>query len=107
MKTDGTFELRLSPGKNFVYVAGGPFLVRKPGDPSATQDIRQIDVKEGTETTIEFRVIRQVPMKQAPEKPAKKSPASTERSGDTARAGHGGGGAESLAENRRLSPGKG
>ncbi len=77
VKTDGTFELRLPPGKNFVYVAGGPFLVRKPGDPSATQDIRQIDVKEGTETTIEFRVIRQVPMKQAPEKPAKKSPAST------------------------------
>ena len=77
VKTDGTFELRLPPGKNSVYVAGGPFLVRKPGDPSAIQDIRQIDVKEGTETTIEFRVIRQVPMKQAPEKPTKNSPAST------------------------------
>jgi beta-lactamase regulating signal transducer with metallopeptidase domain/5-hydroxyisourate hydrolase-like protein (transthyretin family)/uncharacterized GH25 family protein len=77
VKTDGTFELRLPPGKNFVYVSGGPFLVRKAGDPSAIQDIREVDVKEGTETTIEFRGIRQVPMKQAPEKPAKKSPAST------------------------------
>ncbi|HEX4073662.1 MAG TPA: carboxypeptidase regulatory-like domain-containing protein, partial [Planctomycetaceae bacterium] len=75
VKTDGTFELRLPPGRNDIYVSGGPFLVRKPGDPSANQDIRQIDVKEGTETTIEFRVIRQVPMKQAPAQPAKKSPA--------------------------------
>ncbi len=77
VKSDGTFELRLPPGRNSVYVAGGPFLVRKPGDASANQDIRQIDVKEGTQTTIEFRVIRQVPTKPAPEKPAKKSPAST------------------------------
>jgi beta-lactamase regulating signal transducer with metallopeptidase domain/5-hydroxyisourate hydrolase-like protein (transthyretin family) len=75
VKTDGTFELQLPPGRNSVYVAGGPFLVRKPGDPYANQDIRQIDVKEGTETTIEFRVIRQVPMKNAPEKVIKTSPA--------------------------------
>ena len=38
VKSDGTFELRLPPGKNFVYVSGGPFLVRKAGDPSAIQD---------------------------------------------------------------------
>ena len=55
VKSDGTFELQLPPGRNSVYVAGGPFLVRKPGDPSANQDIREIDVKEGTQTTIEFR----------------------------------------------------
>jgi beta-lactamase regulating signal transducer with metallopeptidase domain/protocatechuate 3,4-dioxygenase beta subunit/5-hydroxyisourate hydrolase-like protein (transthyretin family) len=73
VKADGTFELQLPPGRNSIYVSGGPFLVRKPGDPSANQDIRQIDVKEGTETTIEFRVIRQVPMKQAPEKTIEKA----------------------------------
>ena len=59
VKTDGTFELRLPPGKNSVYLSGGPFLVRKPGDPYASQDIREISVKEGQETTIEFRVTRQ------------------------------------------------
>ena len=75
MKTDGTFELRLPPGKNFVYVSGGPFLVRKPGDPYANPDVTQVDVKEGTETTIEVRVIRQVPMKETPEKTINKPPA--------------------------------
>ena len=49
MKTDGTFELRLPPGKYFVYVASGPFLVRKPDDPYANPDVTQVVVKEGTD----------------------------------------------------------
>jgi hypothetical protein len=77
VRTDGTFELRLPPGKNHVYLSGGPFLVRKPGDPYASQDIREINVKEGAETTIEFRVTRQVPMKKAPANSKKKSPPPT------------------------------
>jgi beta-lactamase regulating signal transducer with metallopeptidase domain/protocatechuate 3,4-dioxygenase beta subunit len=63
VREDGSFEIRLPPGKNSVYVSGGPFLVLKPGDPYATQDIREINVKEGQEATVEFRVIRMTPMK--------------------------------------------
>jgi hypothetical protein len=77
VKTDGTFELRLPPGKYFVYVAGGPFLVRKPDDPYANPDVTQVDVKERTETTIEVRAIRQVPMKETPEKTINNPPAPT------------------------------
>jgi beta-lactamase regulating signal transducer with metallopeptidase domain len=75
VREDGSFDIRLPPGKNFVYLSGGgPFLVRKPGDPYSTQDIREINVKEGEVTTIEFRVTRQVPMKIAPAHSTKKSP---------------------------------
>ena len=73
VQTDGTFELRLPPGKNHVYLSGGPFLIRKPGDPYASQDIREINVREGEVTTIEFRVTRQVPMKKTPANSTKKS----------------------------------
>ena len=103
VKTDGTFELQLPPGRNSVYVSGGPFLVRKPGDPSANQDIREIDVEEGAETTIEFRVIRQVPMKQAPEKPLKNPPAPSSGAVIRPTPVASGRGAERLSENRRLS----
>ena len=99
MKTDGTFELRLPPGKNFVYVSGGPFLVRKPGDPYANPDVTQVDVKEGTETTIEVRVIRQVPMKETPEKTMNKLAGADERSGEAALADRPGRSADRLSEN--------
>jgi beta-lactamase regulating signal transducer with metallopeptidase domain len=61
--TDGTFELRLPPGKNTAYLAGGPFFVVDPAHPNTNQYKQVIEIKEGQESTIEFRVIRMTPMK--------------------------------------------
>jgi protocatechuate 3,4-dioxygenase beta subunit len=61
---DGTFEMRLPPGKNFVLVSGRPYVVDKPADPNAYQDVREIEIKEGQETTIEFRFVRLIPKKE-------------------------------------------
>jgi protocatechuate 3,4-dioxygenase beta subunit len=59
VRTDGTFEMRLPPGKNYVYLpAGGTFSAIKPGGNASSRDIREIDVREGQEYKIDFRVIR-------------------------------------------------
>ncbi|HEX4073397.1 MAG TPA: carboxypeptidase regulatory-like domain-containing protein, partial [Planctomycetaceae bacterium] len=75
LNADGTFELRLPPGKSDVYVYGsGPFLARNSTQASATHNMQEIDVKEGGEYTVEFHVTRRVPMTKAPQKPIKNSP---------------------------------
>ena len=60
---DGTFQLRLPPGKNFVRVSGRPYFAEQPADRNASQDIRAIEIKEGQDATLEFRVVRLLPMK--------------------------------------------
>ncbi len=59
----GSFEIRLPPGKNSLYLSGGPFYAIDPNSRYTNQYKREIDVKEGQEYAIDFRVIRMTPMK--------------------------------------------
>ena len=60
---DGTFQPRLPPGKNFVRVSGRPYFAEHPADRNANQDIREIEIKDGQEATLDFRVVRVLPLK--------------------------------------------
>ena len=58
-KKDGTFEMRLPPGTNLVYVSGrGPFNVTSEARPRFGEIGHEIKVLEGGENRIEFRVTR-------------------------------------------------
>ncbi len=59
VKKDGTFEIRLPPGTNWIYVSGrGPFGVVGEERPGFGHVVREINVVEGAEYNIEFRVTR-------------------------------------------------
>jgi hypothetical protein len=62
VQRDGTFKLCLPPGKNFIRVSGRPYFADNPADRNAPQDIREIEIKEGQEATVEFRVVRMIPL---------------------------------------------
>ena len=51
---DGTFQPRLPPGKNFVRVSGRPYFAEHPADRNANQDIREIEIKDGQEATLDI-----------------------------------------------------
>ena len=62
VKKDGTFEMRLPPGTNWIYVSGtGPFGVVGDVRPGFGHVVREIKVVEGAEYKIEFRVTRGLP----------------------------------------------
>jgi len=57
-----TFELWLPVGKKFVSLSGGPLLWLGDVSHGIGHDSREIDVKSGQENTIDFRVVRIIPM---------------------------------------------
>jgi hypothetical protein len=63
VRKEGTFEVWLPPGKNSIYVSGGPFFAVGDVAQGVGHDAREIDVKAGQQYTIEFRVVRITPMK--------------------------------------------
>jgi len=85
VKKDGTFEKRLPPGDVHLYVmnGGGPYsFAPKPGGyfttdangrrMPVTDMARDIEIVEGKETPVEFRVLRTVPPKKKTEGPTRK-----------------------------------
>jgi beta-lactamase regulating signal transducer with metallopeptidase domain/protocatechuate 3,4-dioxygenase beta subunit len=59
VKDDGTFEIRLPPGTNWIYVSGkGPFEVAGEIRTGFGAVVHEIQVVEGAEYNIEFRVTR-------------------------------------------------
>jgi beta-lactamase regulating signal transducer with metallopeptidase domain/5-hydroxyisourate hydrolase-like protein (transthyretin family) len=59
VKSDGTFEFQLPPGKNWVYVSGkGQFDVVGEPRPFFGHVVHEIQVVEGGEYNIEFRITR-------------------------------------------------
>jgi hypothetical protein len=69
VKKDGTFEMRLPPGTNWIYVSGsGPFAVAGDVRPAFGHVVHEIKVVEGAEYNIEFRVTRGLPPKSGNDK---------------------------------------
>jgi protocatechuate 3,4-dioxygenase beta subunit/Zn-dependent protease with chaperone function len=64
VRHDGTFELRLPPGKNTLRLSCGPYFAEKPADRNAYYDVREIEIKEGQESTVDFRLVRLVPKRE-------------------------------------------
>jgi Carboxypeptidase regulatory-like domain len=58
VRADGTFEFWLPPGKSSAYLSGGPFFAVGDAEQGIGHDRREIDVKPGTEYSVEFRVVR-------------------------------------------------
>jgi beta-lactamase regulating signal transducer with metallopeptidase domain/5-hydroxyisourate hydrolase-like protein (transthyretin family) len=59
VNNDGTFEIRLPPGKNWVYVSGkGQFDVVGEPRPFFGHVVHELQVVEGSEYDIEFRITR-------------------------------------------------
>jgi beta-lactamase regulating signal transducer with metallopeptidase domain len=78
VQRDGTFELRLPPGKNTLQVSGRPYFAEEPADRNAVYDIREIEIKDGAETTIEFRGVRLIPKKEKTTAVTPNSPSSAD-----------------------------
>ncbi len=69
VKKDGTFEMRLPPGTNWIYVSGtGPFGVVGDVRPGFGHVVREIKVVEGAEYDLEFRVTKGLPPKSSNDK---------------------------------------
>ena len=78
---DGTFQLRLPPGKNFVCGSGRPYFAEHPADRNASRDIREIEIKDGQEATLEFRVVRLLPLKRQSSGVTSDAPSSVDAGG--------------------------
>ncbi len=62
VRKDGSFEIRLPPGTNWIYMSGrGPFGVVGQERPGFGHVVHEIEVVEGAEYNIEFRVTRGLP----------------------------------------------